>query len=184
MNDKEIIEMLFDRAESALDEISRKYSGLYRNIIGQALSDPADVEECSNDLLLAIWDTIPPNKPERLQLYICKLAKRISIDRFRYNTRQKRGEGYTVLLSELEDSIPDVSSMVSSNDGELTRVITQFLKELDAETRMLFVRRYIYFESVASLAVRFEMSENHVAVQLHRARNKLKKLLEKEGIYV
>ena len=58
------------------------------------------------------------------------------------------------------------------------------LKEVNPETEILFVRRYVYLESVADLAKRFDMAENRVAVKLYRARKKLKKYLEKEGIKI
>ena len=63
-------------------------------------------------------------------------------------------------------------------------VLSDFLRDLDPETEILFVRRYMYLESVAELARRFELDENRVSVKLYRARKKLKKVLEKEGIKV
>ena len=94
MDDNRIIELLFERAENALDEVSHKYSRLYKGIIREVLSDEYDVEECGNDVLLAVWNTIPPNRPNSLPSYICKIARRIGINRFKYNTRQKRNTGY------------------------------------------------------------------------------------------
>jgi RNA polymerase sigma-70 factor (ECF subfamily) len=186
MEDKVIIDMLFERNENALEQINAKYSRLYVSIIRETLSDESDVCECANDCLLAVWNSIPPNRPDNLPSYICKIARRLGINRYRYNTRQKRGESYTKLLSELEDYLPD-NSQNAFFSGEVppekfAAVLEDFVRSLDASTRVLFVRRYVYFESVASLAERFEMKENLVAVKLHRAKLKLKKILEKEGI--
>ena len=74
MDDNRIIELLFERAENALDEVSHKYSRLYKGIIREVLSDECDVEECENDVLMAVWNTIPPNCPDSLSSYICKIA--------------------------------------------------------------------------------------------------------------
>ena len=71
MDDNRIIELLFERAENALDEVSHKYSRLYKGIIREVLSDECDVEECENDVLMAVWNTIPPNRPDSLSSYIC-----------------------------------------------------------------------------------------------------------------
>ena len=60
MDDNRIIELLFERAENALDEVSHKYSRLYKGILREVLSDECDVEECENDVLMAVWNTIPP----------------------------------------------------------------------------------------------------------------------------
>ena len=186
IEDKRIIDLLFARSENALDELSCKYSRLYRNILRQLLGNESDAEECANDVLLAVWNSIPPNRPDNLPAYLCKIARRIGINRARYRTRQKRNADYTVLLSELDDCIPDRDSPDGQEtEGETIRaVLSDFLRGLDKETRVLFVRRYIYLETVASLAERFGLSENHVSVKLFRARKKLKKLLEKEEIFI
>lgn len=188
MTDREIITYLFERREYVLTEIASKYSRLYTSILREALNDERDVEECANDVLMALWNSIPPNDPRDLTSYICSVARRIGIDRYRYNTRDKRGNGYTVMLSELEESLPDLSpdaSVEAYEDNEaIKRALEIFMKTLDTETRVLFIRRYFYFESIASLADRFNMKENNVAVRLLRARKKLKKILEKEGVYV
>ena len=69
--------------------------------------------------------------------------------------------------------------------SELIRsVLSDFIRNLDPETEILFVRRYMYLESVTDLAKRFELDENRISVKLYRARKKLKKVLEKEGIKV
>lgn len=183
MEDQTIIALLWERSESALDEVSAKYARLYQSILREILSDDCDIEECGNDLLLAVWNSIPPNHPDCLPAYICKLARHIGIDRFRHNTRQKRNTGYTILLSELEDCLPSEPMSHSEEDSaEIRQVLSDFVRLLDPETQILFIRRYIYLESVTELAKRFELSENHISVKLYRARKKLKKMLEKEGI--
>lgn len=183
MDDKRIKELLFARSEIALDEISRKYGRLYRSVIREQLSNESDVEECANDVLVAIWESIPPNDPVQLSAYVCAVARRVAINRYKYNTRQKRNAEQTVMLSELGDCIPTRSGeRMDLQAREITRVLNLFLEGLDAETRVLFVRRYVYGESVMSLAARFERKENSISVKLLRARRQLKKLLRKEGI--
>ena len=186
MDDNRIIELLFERAETALNEVSHKYSRLYKGIIREVLSDECDIDECANDVLLAVWNTIPPNRPNSLTAYICKIARRIGINRLKYNTRQKRNTGYIVMLSELDDCLPAEEPIDNSDERSeiIQSVLSDFLRDLDPETEILFVRRYMYFESVAELAQRFELDENRVSVKLYRARKKLKKVLEKEGIKV
>ncbi len=185
MEDSQIIELLFARQESALHEVSHKYSRFYKQIVRGILFDEADAEECEDDILLAIWNSIPPNRPDCLSAYIAKLARRIGIDRLRYKTRKKRDAGYTVTLSELEGCLPDTESARDAEEAETIRsVLSDFIRGLEAETQILFIRRYIYFESVSELAARFSMSENHVSVKLYRARAALRKRLQKEGIRV
>ena len=185
MDDSRIVELLFERSETALAEVSHKYSRLYKGMMKEILSDDCDLEECANDVLLALWNTIPPNRPDSLCAYICRIARRIGIDRLRYNTRQKRNSGYTVMLSELDDCLPaeDPFEDANGSDDRIRAILSDFLKSLDPESEVLFVRRYMYLESVTSLAKRFELNENRISVKLYRARKKLKKLLEREGVY-
>lgn len=184
--DLKIVEQLFDRNEQVLEHISVQYKGLYKNILKQLLNSKEDVDECENDVLLAVWNSIPPNRPQNFRAYICKLARNIGINRFKYNTRAKRGDGYAVILDELSEVIPDRLAANSYAEAEMKQlistVISDFLKQLGTETRVLFIRRYYYLETVSSLAGRYKMSENKVAVRLFRARKKLHKLLEEEGI--
>ena len=188
MEDNRIIEMLFSRDEMALWELERKYRRLYVNLLCSLLDSKADIDECSNDLLSAVWSSIPPNRPDHLPSYLCKLARRIGINRLKYNKREKRSTASTVMLSELSECVPDNSfseEMESEERAErIRRTVTGFVKELDAETGVIFVRRYFYAESVKELSKRFGMSENAISVRLHRARARLKILLEKEDIHV
>ena len=60
--------------------------------------------------------------------------------------------------------------------------LERFLRELDTGSRVMFVKRYWYAESVAQIAETFGMKENSVSVKLMRLRKKLRKKLEKEGV--
>lgn len=188
LEDVKIIEMLFDRQENVLELISSKFKNLYKSVIEQILDDKEDVLECENDLLLAVWNSIPPNRPNSLAAYICKLARNISINRYKYNKRAKRDSGYTIVLDELSECIPNKISKSEYEDiteqKEIKNVLNNFVKGLDVETRVIFIRRYFYLESVSNIAKRYKISENSVAVKLYRARKKLHKLLAEEGIVI
>ena len=186
MDDRTIVELLFARSEDALSEIAHKYSPLYRGVIRHVLCDEGDVEECESDVLLALWNSIPPNRPTSLPAYISTIARRIGIGRLRHKTSKKRSAAYTVTLSELEDCLPAEADASLEDDftDTVREVLTKFLESLDGESEILFVRRYFYLETVAELSRRFSTDENKISVKLYRARKKLRKLLEKEGIRI
>lgn len=184
MEDRSIIKLFFDRSPKAVEALAQAYGGLCAGIIRGVLGDERDVGECLNDVYLAVWNSVPPNEPEYLSAYVCKIARRVAINRYKYRTRQKRGTGYETTLSELEDCLPAPVKEGGESDERLREILSGFVKALDRKTRVLFVRRYVYFESVKSLAARFAMSENAVSARLHRARKRLKKLLKKEGVRI
>ena len=184
MDDTTIIGLLWERNETGLQKLSAKYSGMYRAIFLRTTGSAEDAEECANDLLLALWNAIPPERPKSLTAFICRIARQIGVDKLRYNSRKKRSSGYTVMLSELEDCVPEegTDSDADLDSQHIQQVISRFLRKLDPQTRVLFVRRYMYVEPVNSLAERFGLQENTVSARLNRARKQLKKALEKEGI--
>lgn len=182
MDDINIIKMLFERSEIGLTEINKKYEKLVKSILSRILDNYSDVEECMSDVLFDVWKSIPPNRPDCLPAYISKIARRTAIDKLKYNIGKKRAASYTVLLSELGDCIPDTNYDIKCDNT--SEVIETFLKGLDVETRVLFVRRYMYMETVKELADRYNLSTNNISVKLHRAKNKLKKILLKEGIKI
>ena len=107
MEDSEIISLLWERSESALDEIIHRYGRMLKSFARRILSTPQDAEECINDALLDIWNTIPPKRPEAIASYAAMLTRRRAVDRLRRLTAKKRGGGvYLVALDELEDCIP------------------------------------------------------------------------------
>lgn len=185
MEDREIMDLLFARDERGLRHTEEKYARMYCSILRQVLSDESDIEECRNDVLMALWNSIPPNFPNHFPAYICRIARRIGITRYKYNTRQKRGRGYTVLLSELEGCIPAPDQLEArENARALYAVLNDFLRDLDEQTRVLFIRRYYYLETVKEMAQRYRVTENFVSVRLHRARKMLKTLLIEEGVSI
>ena len=50
MEDIKIIELFFNRDETAIQELSNKYSGYCYKIVWNLLNNHEDVEECLNDL--------------------------------------------------------------------------------------------------------------------------------------
>ena len=70
--------------------------------------------------------------------------------------------------------------MIADGKNEVIRsVLSDFIRELEPRVQILFVRRYIYLESVYSLSKRFEIKENNISAMLYRARKKLKKELKR-----
>jgi RNA polymerase sigma-70 factor (ECF subfamily) len=91
MEDFEIIELYWDRDETAIQQTDRKYGKYCRKIAYNILYDQEDTEECVNDTYLQTWKTIPPERPERLSTYLGKICRNISINLYEKNTAAKRG---------------------------------------------------------------------------------------------
>lgn len=184
MEDTEIISLLMARRESALDEIIRRYGRLLKNFAGHILPTAQDVEECVNDVLLDIWNTVPPKNPTSVASYAAMLTRRRAVDRIRHMTAKKRGGGvYLVALDELEDCIPANAAFDEDTD-ELREAINSFLAGLPAKDRQIFIGRYFALESIESLAKSNAVTRNAIQIRLSRMRKNLKENLEKGGIFI
>lgn len=185
MEDREIVDLLFARSEQAVAELEQKYGGTVRKTAANLLSDPLDVEECANDTWFGVWNTIPPQRPQPLVSYICRIARNLAVKRYRANTAAKRKRGYELVLDELEECIPSGMNVETELEArELTAAIDRFLHTLSYEDRFLFVRRYFYADAVSELATVTHRSADRTSVRLFQLRERLRKMLEKEGLAV
>lgn len=185
MKDEDIIELYFDRSERAIEETDKKYGTSSRSISMNILGNRQDAEECVNDAYLGVWNSIPPQRPNPFCAYLFKIVRNRSISRFHANAAGKRNSHYDVALEELEGCIPsDMSVEREVEHKELTALLDRFLDLQDKRTRIMFVRRYWFGDSVAVIAAHFSMKPNAVSVHLLRTRTKLRTFLAKEGYFV
>lgn len=183
MNDKKIIELYWARDERAIPETDAVYGRYCYAIAYNVLSDHGESEECVNDTYLGAWNSMPPHRPDILSAFLGKITRRLSIDRWRERTAAKRG-GATIdaALEELSFCIPgSVSAEREVEARELERLVDGFVHALPETERRVFLRRYWYMDSLADISRSFGFSQAKVKSMLHRTRQKLKKLLEKEG---
>ena len=185
MEDARIIQLFRDRSEQAIAELAEKYGRLCCKVARNILRDVLDAEECVNDAYLGVWNSVPPQEPSPLGTYVCGITRNLALKRYHANTAQKRNSCYDAVLEELESCLagPDTVEEAFSAQ-ELTELLNQFLASLDQESRVLFVRRYWYADSISAVAARMGMRDNQVSVRLHRLRGRLRNYLMKEGVSV
>ena len=185
MEDKTIIDLYFRRSERAISETAAKYGAYCGVIAANILPSAEDREECLNDAWLAAWNDIPPSRPDCLKAYLGRLVRNLAITRWRYAHAGKRDGGLELLLSELEDCIPDRTDPETRlEQAELSRILRDWLDCLEPEERRLFVRRYWYGIPVRTLAEEAGIAQNSMTKRLLRLRKKLKTRLEEEGEYL
>ena len=182
MEDSHIIQLFFDRAERAIEALSAKYGKLCYRIAYNILTDHADAEECENDTYLRVWNTVPPTRPDNLRAYVSRIVRNLALDRVRYQNRHKRSVTAESFLSELSECVPAAVSVEADADDTVVRAVTAYLNTLDELTRVLFVRRYFFMDSIEMLARQFGMNASSVSTKLTRTRARLKTYLEQEGI--
>ena len=186
MEDEAIVSLYWQRNESAIRETERKYDRYLTKIAMNILADREDSRESVNDSYLAAWNSMPPHRPGVLSTYLGKITRRISIDRFRYRTREKRRQSeYEISLSELGDCVSGGNTTEEAVNGKLLAdAIGIWLRLQPEENRNLFLCRYYFLDSLQEVAKHCGITESKCKTVLHRMRKSLKEYLEKEGFVV
>ena len=183
MEDSRIVELYWQKNADAIKATDSKYGAYCFTIADNILRNKEDSEECVNDTWLNAWNAMPPQKPTKLQMFLAKITRNLSFNRFIARSANKRGGGEIVLiLDELAECIASESDVVNEYEArELGQCIRRFVRSLPEREGNVFVRRYFFTEPVAEVAKRCNLTDNNVMVILSRTRKKLKTHLIKEG---
>ena len=184
-DDSTIIEQLYRRDESALQAVSARYGALMMSLARQITGSEQDAEECVNDAILELWNSVPPASPQHLSAFMGTIVRRRAIDRVRYNRAEKRaGADYCSSIDELAECLPDRTAEAESDSEEINRCIREFLGEQKSDDRDMFLMRYFRFMSNEDIAQEFGVRESAVVMRLVRMRKRLRKHLEAAHVYL
>ena len=183
MDDVKIIKLLWARAEEGLTLLAKRFGRRLQQTARNILGNPQDAEEAVSDTYLAVWNTIPPERPNPLAAFVYKIGRNLALKKYRANTARKRDGTYDLSLEELAGCIPSPALEETVDARELGRAIDAFLDGLSPDNRNLFLRRYWFGDSVKDVAKAFDLTQNAASVRLSRIRNQLKDYLIKEGYY-
>ncbi len=183
MEDSQIIELYWQKNADAISETAKKYGAYCFTIAENILHSAEDSEECVNDTWLHAWNAMPPQRPAVLRMFLAKITRNLSFDRFHAKNAEKRGGGeIALILDELGECLGGGADTAAAYEAkELRQCIRRFVRALPERDGNVLVRRYFFAEPVADIAKRYGLTENNVMVILSRTRRKLKKHLSKEG---
>ena len=183
LSDEEIVALYWQREERAIEATDVKYGKYLYTIAYNILRDGLDSEECLNDTYLGTWNSIPPNKPTMLQVFLSKITRNIALGRVRRATAAKR------IPPEIIMSLDELDEVLCFEAGEdekylireLSRILNEYLRSLSDRQSFVFVCRYYYSDSIDSIAKMLGMSANTVLRDLAKIREGLRTVLTKEG---
>ena len=186
LSDEEIIELYWQRNESAIAETDNKYGELLFKIAYNILNDKSDSEECQNDTYLDVWNAIPPTRPRVFLAFIAKVARRNSIDLYRKKSNKK------AIPSEFKTSIEELEYCLEANDKideelrirELAVLINRYLRTLNEKQRFIFVGRYYFSSSIEEIARQVGTTPSNIYKSLEKIKKGLKLYLESNGVSV
>lgn len=184
VSDEEIVSLLFDRSQRAVQALDDKYGALCRQLSRRIVNDSRDAEECVNDAYLCVWNTVPPEKPVYLRAFLCKIVRNLSLKRWENQRAAKRGICQALPLEELDDCLSAPGHVEDRLEAdELAHALSAFLDTLSPENRVIFMRRYWFSEPYLEIAKQVGLSEKNVSVRLSRIRKQLKGYLIERGMF-
>ena len=184
MEDAKIIDLYFARNEDAICQTDAAYGRKLFSLADRILHDAQDSEESVSDTYMKTWETIPPKSPAYFYAYLAKLCRHFALGKLDWKSAAKRKAEVVSLTDEMALCIPDKQKESEVNAKEIGRAMNVFLDNLSQESRVIFLRRYWFCDTIAEIAERYGISESKVKMRLLRTRNQLADFLKKEGIPV
>lgn len=184
MTDSQIIDLYWARSEDAIKETDMAYGRKLHSLADRIVQNHEDARECVNDTYFKTWQTIPPQRPNYFFAFLAKICRNLALGVLDWKSAAKRKGELVSLTAEMEQCIPDPAHERRIEGEALGEILNRFLEGLSYESRVIFLRRYWYLDTIAEIADRYGISESKVKTRLHRTRAKLHAYLEKEGIQV
>ena len=79
MDDKQIVDLYWNRSEDAITATDQKYGKYCYRIAYNILTNNEDAEESVSDTYMAAWKAIPPRRPSILSTFLGKITRHISL---------------------------------------------------------------------------------------------------------
>ncbi len=184
MEDTQIIDLYFSRSENAIKATESKYGQYCKTIANNILCNINDSEECVNDTYLQTWNSIPPTRPNNFKAFLARITRNLSLNKLKSkNTNKRKISEYSLAYDELENMLSTAQTTDAYVDEIfLKNLLDEFLETLSKESRMIFIGRYWYFDSISEISKKLKISESKTKMSLLRTRNSLKDYLQKEGV--
>lgn len=158
--------------ESELEQYIKQYHGAVYRLALSYVKNAAEAEDISQSAFIKLWEqsAAPENPPENPKAWLFTVTVNLSKNLLK-SMRFTRS-------AELDENIP-YSAGLSETETELWQAVMKLTPKYRTVIHLYYYEEY----SVKEIADIIGASETNVTTRLARAREKLKKLLLKEGIY-
>ncbi len=185
MDDNEILDLFFARDEDAIKQTEIKYGDLCHYIASQILIFKEDREECVNDVLLSLWEHIPPERPQNLRAYIGMTTRNRALNKSRSTNAWKRGANVYSIHDDFVELLDDGTDLAADYEAKRAgEVINNFLGTVSKDDRKIFVLHFWLSLTYREICERTGFGESKIKMSIKRTKKKLETVLKKEGITV
>lgn len=179
MDEQKLAERLMNGEQTALEEVTRKYTPLVSTIISNIVAgcfSVQDIEEITSDTFIALWFNRNKIQPDKLKGFLCCIAKNKAKNKIKSNQRHQ--DIVSIEGMDFEDSL-NVSEQIE--DKFISEALRNALDEIGEPDREIIVRHYYYYQSSTVISEKMQMNSETVKSRIKRAKDKLKKILTERG---
>lgn len=175
--EKQTLEALCRGEPSALDWAVTRYTPYVAAVISHVVGSyavPADVEELTSDVFVALWQQPERVRAGKLRPWLGAVAR----NKARDFLRSQRIE------LPLEDDLLSLETdpmQASTEQGELRQAVRTAVFSMEQPDREIFIRHYYYLQPLRQVAEQMGMLESTVKTRLRRGRLALKERLTQGG---
>ncbi len=171
MQDKLLIKYIKKKNPKGMDMLIDNYGGIITSVVRNHLGILINYEEeCVNDVLLSIWQSIEGYDKDKntFKNWICAIAKYKSINyRKKYLTKYEQTE----INNEIYYIDKDLIKLEINEDVE------DILRCLNSKDKELFIKYYIEGYELEEIAKENQTNVTNLYSRLSRGRKKIKKTL-------
>lgn len=177
VDESNLIDELKRKNPKALDYLVDRYSNLIFKAAYSVLNSKELSEECVNEVLLKIWDSVNSFNRDKSKFttWIIIVTKYTSIDCI----RKEKKHSNVISIDDVELKInDDVEEEMTSK--ELREKLLCEIKKMDNENKEIFIRRLFLAEPIREIGERLGITESAVSNRLLRGKKRLMKIFKEE----
>jgi RNA polymerase sigma factor (sigma-70 family) len=180
LNESDLIQSLKNGDGKAFEALVAAFSDRVYNTILGFVQNEHDAEELTQDVFIKVFRKIEGFKGEsKLSTWLYRISVTQSLDFLRKNKRQKRGGFLTSIFGKEEIGEPDFHHPgVVAEQKENASVLFSAIRLLPEQQQTAFLLQKMEGLSQQQVAEVMNTSESSVESLLHRAKGRLRKLLE------
>ena len=184
MNDQLLVEKLRAGDQTALRDMVEARQGLVYNTVIGFLQHPEDAEDVTQEVFIKVFESIGQFKGESaFTTWLYRIAVTSALEFLRKKSRKKRSGLVSRLFGDdntpLTDPADFVHPGVKLDQRENARMLFEAMRMLPENQRIAFTLHKVEGLSYQEVAAIMSVSVSAVESLLHRAKQNLKKTLEK-----
>lgn len=177
LKESDIAEILMKKDENGINELLRHYGPLIKYVIRPFLKNSADREECLSETVMLIWNNIEKFDRDKgsFRRWVTVVARNAAVSFARKNKFKGEFEELSEKIPSSEPT-PEGALEIKERRKNLALAVTR----LSEKEKVLFYRKYYYFQSNIQIAAEMGITEKAVEGRLYRLRNRLRAMLGDE----